>query len=64
MTRAKSVADKFGVAKVFGSLDEAVAIQGAIFDLATPPGAHQSVLERIPAGSGVLIQKPSRRPRF
>jgi predicted dehydrogenase len=57
-TRAKSVAGKFGVAKVFDSLDEAVATEGAIFDLATPPGAHKSVLERIPVGSGVLIQKP------
>ena len=57
-TRAKSVAGKFGVAKVFDSLDEAVSTEGAIFDLATPPGAHKSVLERIPVGSGVLIQKP------
>ena len=56
--RAKSVADKFRVAKVFGSLDEAVATEGAFFDLATPPGAHKAVLERIPIGSGVLIQKP------
>jgi predicted dehydrogenase len=56
-TRAKSVADKFGVSKVFGSLDEALATD-AIFDLATPPGAHRSVLERMPVGSGVLIQKP------
>jgi predicted dehydrogenase len=57
-TRAKSVADKFGVAKVFISLDEVVAVKGAIFDLATPPSAHKSVLERLPVGSGVLIQKP------
>lgn len=57
-SRAKIVADKFGVTKVFSSLDEAVATEGAIFDLATPPDAHTSVLERIPAGSGVLIQKP------
>ncbi len=56
--RARSVADKFGVAKVFGSLDEALATKGAIFDLATPPGAHASVLERVPVGAGVLIQKP------
>ena len=56
-TQAKSVADKFGVSKVFGSLDEALATD-AIFDLATPPGAHKSVLERVPVGSGVLIQKP------
>ena len=58
VSRAKSVADKFGVAKIFSSLDEAVATEGAIFDLATPPGALKSVLERIPVGSGVLIQKP------
>jgi predicted dehydrogenase len=55
--KAKSVADKFGVSKVFASLDEALATD-AIFDLATPPGAHRSVLERVPVGSGVLIQKP------
>ena len=66
--RAKAVADRFGVARVFGSLDEALATEDAIFDLATPPGAHASVLGRIPVGSGVLIQKPmgggsrSRRP--
>ena len=57
-TRATGIAEKFGVSQVFGSLDEAVATESAIFDLATPPGAHQSVLERIPIGSGVLIQKP------
>ena len=57
-TRASSVAAKFGVAKVFGSLDEALATKDAIFDLATPPGAHASVLERVPMGSNVLIQKP------
>lgn len=55
--KAKSVADKFGVSKLFSSLDEALATD-AIFDLATPPGAHRSVLERVPVGSGVLIQKP------
>jgi predicted dehydrogenase len=55
--KAKSVADKFGVSKLFSSLDEALATD-AIFDLATPPGAHKSVLERVPVGSGVLIQKP------
>src|SRR6185437_10408556 len=45
-------------ATVFASLDEAVETEGAIFDLATPPSAHKSVLERIPIGAGVLIQKP------
>ena len=55
--RAKTVGEKFGV-RVFESLDEALATEGAVFDLATPPSAHLSVLERVPVGVGVLIQKP------
>ena len=55
--RAKMVGEKFGV-RTFGSLDEALGADDAIFDLATPPAAHLSVLERVPAGAGVLIQKP------
>jgi predicted dehydrogenase len=55
--RAKAVAQQFGV-RVFASLDEALAVEGAVFDLATPPSAHLSVLARIPEGAGVLIQKP------
>ncbi len=55
--RAKLVGEKFGV-RVFDSLDEALSTDGAIFDLATPPSAHLSVLERVPSGAGVLIQKP------
>jgi predicted dehydrogenase len=58
LTRAKGIAERFGISKVFRSLDEALATKSVIFDLATPPGAHQSVLERIPVGSGILIQKP------
>jgi predicted dehydrogenase len=55
--RAKRVAEPYDV-RVFGSLEEALATHGAIFDLATPPAAHRSVLERTPVGSHVLIQKP------
>ncbi len=55
--RARTVGERFG-APVFGSLDEALSRDDVIFDLATPPGAHVSVLERLPAGAGVLIQKP------
>lgn len=55
--RAKAVADAFGT-PVFATLDEALATPDAIFDLATPPAAHLSVLERLPEGAGVLIQKP------
>ena len=55
--RAKMVGEKFGV-HVFDSLDGALSADGAVFDLATPPGAHLSALERVPVGAGVLIQKP------
>ena len=37
--RAKMVGEKFGV-RTFGSLDEALGADDAIFDLATPPAAH------------------------
>ena len=55
--RAKVVGEKFGV-RIFELLDEALATEGAVFDLATPPSVHLSVLERVPVGAGVLIQKP------
>lgn len=55
--RAKVVGEKFAV-RIFGSLDEALSTDGAVFDLATPPASHLSVLERVPAGAGVMIQKP------
>jgi predicted dehydrogenase len=43
---------------VFGSLAEAASVKGAVFDLATPPGAHADILRALPEGSPVLIQKP------
>jgi predicted dehydrogenase len=57
---ARSTADLFGIENVFASLDEAVsnAPPGAIFDVATPAGAFLSVLDRLPGGYGVLLQKP------
>lgn len=56
-TRATAMAGRFGL-EAFGSLDEALTVEDAVFDLALPPAAHASVLEQIPASSGVLIQKP------
>ena len=56
--RASAVAEKFGVERVFASLDEALAVEAALFDLATPPGAHAAVLRRLPRGAAALIQKP------
>lgn len=56
--RAAKVAAQFGVERVFGSLEEACAVNGAAFDLATPPSAHAKVLRALPDGASVLIQKP------
>ena len=57
LEKAPAAGEKFGV-RVFRSLDEALSTDGAIFDLATPPGAHLPVVERLPQGASVLIQKP------
>ena len=44
--------------KVFETLDEAIATPDAVYDLALPPAAHLSVLEKLPDGATALIQKP------
>ena len=46
---------------VFKSIAEAVAVPNAVFDLATPPGAHESALAEIPDHAAVVIQKPMGR---
>jgi predicted dehydrogenase len=58
--RAEAVARDFGIARVCGSLDEAVssAPAGAVFDVATPASAIMEVLAALPDGAAVLIQKP------
>lgn len=60
LSRAKSTASRFGIASIPESLDEAVsaAAPNAVFDIATPASAHLEILERIPDGRGVLLQKP------
>jgi len=58
---AVSAAAAFDVAKVFSSLDEARATSGAVFDLAVPGDQILEILNRLPTGSGVLIQKPMGR---
>src|SRR5215813_8564644 len=42
--RARAAAAAFGLPRVYGSLAEAAAEPGAVFDLATPPAAHLEVL--------------------
>ena len=55
--KAVALAERFGV-RAFASPAEAVAVEGAIFDLATPPGRHAEVLAALPDGAVALIQKP------
>ena len=58
--RARALARDFGIPRVCGSVEEAVAEapKGAVFDLALPAAAVPGVLAAIPDGAAVLIQKP------
>jgi predicted dehydrogenase len=51
----------FSIPRVFDSLDEAASMRDVVFDLAIPPENIASVLERLPLGASVLIQKPMGR---
>jgi predicted dehydrogenase len=55
---AHNTAGHFGVATVFASIGEAAASPGAVFDVAVPGNQIASVLEHLPEGAPVLIQKP------
>ncbi|MBN9244321.1 MAG: Gfo/Idh/MocA family oxidoreductase [Mesorhizobium sp.] len=55
--KAGKLAAQWGV-RAFASVAEAAAVEGAIFDLATPPARHAEVLKALPDGAVVLIQKP------
>jgi predicted dehydrogenase len=62
-SRAQSLAEEFGIPHVYGSAAEAVRDSGAdaVFDVATPPDATLEVLNQLPDGAPVLIQKPMGR---
>ena len=51
----------FGIPRVFETLDEATSMRDAVFDVAIPPENIAGVLERLPSGAAVLIQKPLGR---
>lgn len=55
--KARATAQKYGV-PVFSSPEEAAETSDVIFDLATPPDAHEGILSMLPEGAAVLIQKP------
>jgi predicted dehydrogenase len=56
--QAQAAATEFGIAQVFATLDEAAADRGVVFDVAVPADQVVGILERLPPGSAVLIQKP------
>ncbi len=56
--QARATARDFGIARTFESLDEAARRPEAVFDVAVPGDQVVGVLERLPAGAAVLIQKP------
>jgi predicted dehydrogenase len=58
---AKQLAAAFQLPRVFATLGEAVAHDGAVFDIAVPPGEIAGIVERLPRGTAVLIQKPLGR---
>jgi predicted dehydrogenase len=55
---ARETAALFNIERVFHSLDEVCALDGVIYDLAVPGDQIAGILERLPEGSGVLMQKP------
>ena len=56
--RAEALAREFDVPRVFASLEEALSVQGAVFDVALPPAVLSRTVERLPEGSAALLQKP------
>lgn len=58
--KAAALAKKWDT-RAFATLEEALATQDAVFDLALPPAAHLEVMARLPQGVTVLLQKPMGR---
>jgi predicted dehydrogenase len=58
---ARAVAKRFRVPRVYATLDEALAEPGVVFDVAVPADRELELIERLPRGSAVLIQKPLGR---
>lgn len=55
---ARATADAFSVDTVYRSLGEVSAIPDAVYDLAVPGDQILGILEQLPAGAAVLMQKP------
>jgi predicted dehydrogenase len=55
---AEDTARRFAVPKIFADLDEASQFPGAVFDVAVPGDQIHGVLQHLPPGAAVLMQKP------
>ena len=55
---ARETSERFGVNRVFETLALAAVTPDAVFDVAVPGDQIASVLEGLPRGAPVLIQKP------
>jgi predicted dehydrogenase len=58
--KAHATAQKFNIPLVFDSMEEIMGLKlkPVVYDVAVPGSAMQQVLEYLPAGSAVLLQKP------
>lgn len=58
--KAENIAQKFEIPRVFGSLSEMIqsAPKEIVFDVALPGSAMIGVLQQLPHGTAVLLQKP------
>ena len=55
---AEARAKEFNLPRPFDTIEEAIAVPGAIFDMGIPPKAQEAALEQLPDGAAVLSQKP------
>jgi predicted dehydrogenase len=55
---ARATADSFAIETVFPTLRSAASARDVIFDLAVPGDQILGILEQLPPGAAVLIQKP------
>ena len=58
--QAQKMRDKFGLPALYGSLQEAIdsSPDDAVYDVAVPGSKIMEIIEKLPDGSAVLIQKP------
>jgi predicted dehydrogenase len=56
--QARATARAFAIDTIYPSLGDAVGTAGAIFDVAVPGDQIVGILEQLPRGSAVLMQKP------